>query len=251
MPKQSDNTLLGERIKAARKSAGLTLVELSQQIGISNQALSAIERGQKNPSKQTLMNLSRVLRNGFNIAWLEELVEETEEAHQGVKFFLDENTRRNVKEELREVFSEFLDFKFGTGSIAIKELAKGVRIISLSARINVDHTIEELGNKEDIVIPARMTRPGQHTYGVLVLGDSLRDALVHPGDIIVANTDSAIADGKFALIELKGKISIKRISLKGRSVTLLPANADYPPVKIPINQLTCLGEVTGLLRFLE
>jgi SOS-response transcriptional repressor LexA len=251
MPEQSHNTPLGERIKAARKSAGLTLVRLSEQIGISNQALSAIERGQKNPSKQTLMNLAKTLRNGFGIDWLEGLIEEIEETRQGVKFFLEENKRRNDKEELREVFSEFLDFKFGTGSIAIMDLAKSVRLISLSARITAEHTIEELSNKEEIVIPARMMRLGQHTYGVLVMGDSLRDALVHPGDIIIANTDNAIADGKLALIELKGKISIKRISLKGRSVTLFPANSDYAPIKVSINKLNCVGEVTGLLRFPE
>src|SRR5437588_208901 len=58
------------QIRAARKSSGLTLDELGQQIGVSAQALSAIELGKANPSRQTLINLARVLENDFGEAWL-------------------------------------------------------------------------------------------------------------------------------------------------------------------------------------
>ncbi|HEV2883097.1 MAG TPA: LexA family transcriptional regulator [Pyrinomonadaceae bacterium] len=239
---------LGQRIKAARKSADYTLVELSQQIGISNQALSSIERGQKNPSKQTLMNLARVLHNSFGIDWLEKSNEETTQRHE---IFFNELNRQSTKDEWQKAFNEFLDFKFGTDSIAIKDFVEGVRVIPLKARIKSGLAVEDLNLEEKILIPARMTRPGRYTFGVIVQDDSLREELVGPGDVLIANDDIAITDGKFAIIELKGKVYLRRLSLKRRSATLLSPGADNEPLKVPLNQLICLGEVTGLLRFIE
>lgn len=248
MPKTNKDTQLGELIKAARKSADYTLVELSERIGISNQALSSIERGLKNPSRQTLMNLARVLHDSFNINWLEKV---TEESSQQSKVVQDELLRRGTKDEFQEAFNEFLEFKFGTDSVAIKEVAEGARLIPLRSRIIDGQAMEEPNADQKIFIPARMTRPGKSPFGVLVQDDSLNDAMVGPGDVLIANHDTSLASGKFALIEIEGRIRLKRITLKGASVTLLSANDENQPLKISRRQLICLCEVTGLLRFLE
>lgn len=248
MPKQSNSIPLGQRIKAARKLADYTLVELSQRIGISNQALSAIERGQKNPSKQTLMNLARVLRDSFGFDWLEK---ETEERSQQTKVLFNELTRRGTKEELQEAFNEFLEFKFGTDSIAIKEFAEGARLIPLRARIINGMVIEEQNSEEKFFIPANMTRRGKTTFGVLVQDDSLRDSLIGPNDLLIANYDVSVADGKSVLVVFEEKILLRRMAIKGRNVILSPIYSDNEPLKVPRRQLICLCEVTGLLRLIN
>src|SRR4051812_42319563 len=98
---------LGQRIRAARKAEHITLVELSKRIGVSNQALSAIERGEKNPSRQTLINLSKELGDFFGIEWLQDQHDEKIERSR-VSF--GERFRQDDKETLREAFNEFLDF---------------------------------------------------------------------------------------------------------------------------------------------
>jgi transcriptional regulator with XRE-family HTH domain len=71
---------VGQRIRSARLSAHLSLEMLGQLIGISNQALSAIERGKANPSKQTLMSLARTLNDDFEVPWLKPFVLEAGES---------------------------------------------------------------------------------------------------------------------------------------------------------------------------
>jgi len=51
----------GERIRAMRKAAGLTLENVSQASGISRAALSKIERGEMSPTYESLLKLARGL----------------------------------------------------------------------------------------------------------------------------------------------------------------------------------------------
>jgi len=241
--------ILGQRIRAARKAEHITLVELSKRIGVSNQALSAIERGEKNPSKQTLINLSRELGDRFGVKWLEDQHEEKSEKS---RVTWEERFRQDDKETLREAFNEFLDFKFGSiPPSEVKARVQGIRSIPLIARITVAQVIEETTYEDYFLVPARMTRPDKRTYCVLIEDQSMCEALVGRGDIIVANEDTSLFDGKLAIVEIKGKISIRSLLVKGQKVTLIPINSDYKPIKLPASKVNCLGEVTGLLRFIE
>ena len=58
-----------KRIQATRKAKGLTLKQLGDIIGISESAVSNIERGRNKPSGSTLILLCEKL--GINRAWLE------------------------------------------------------------------------------------------------------------------------------------------------------------------------------------
>lgn len=60
---------MNNRIKEVRKTLGLTLVEFSNRIGISNGALSRIETGINKPSERTL----RLICSEFNVNrnWLD------------------------------------------------------------------------------------------------------------------------------------------------------------------------------------
>ncbi len=53
--------LIGQRIKAVRKSRGITQEKLSELIGIEPQSLSYMETGKFAPSPDTLQKLSEVL----------------------------------------------------------------------------------------------------------------------------------------------------------------------------------------------
>lgn len=58
-----------ERIKSARLSAGLSQKALADKIGISDAALSKIESGLNNPSRQTVIAISNAL--GVSLYWLD------------------------------------------------------------------------------------------------------------------------------------------------------------------------------------
>lgn len=54
---------IGRRVRAARREAGMTQVQLAAAIGITQGSLSAIERGNsKSPAAETLLRLSEATR---------------------------------------------------------------------------------------------------------------------------------------------------------------------------------------------
>lgn len=59
---------LGERLKGARKRAGLTLRALGERVGVSAQAISKYERGLDVPGSEVLIRLAKVL--GVSLEWL-------------------------------------------------------------------------------------------------------------------------------------------------------------------------------------
>lgn len=59
---------MNTRIKAVRKTLGLTLDKFGERLGISNSACSALETGKNNPSEQTIRAICREF--GVNEIWL-------------------------------------------------------------------------------------------------------------------------------------------------------------------------------------
>ena len=63
-----DYELIGNRLKEARKPAGLTQEELAEQVFLSTVYLSRIENGKVFPTLETLSNLCSAL--GVSLGWL-------------------------------------------------------------------------------------------------------------------------------------------------------------------------------------
>ena len=61
---------MDERIKELRMSVGLSQKEFGVRIGVSDTAVSKIERGERNPSEQTIKSICREFN--INYAWLKD-----------------------------------------------------------------------------------------------------------------------------------------------------------------------------------
>jgi len=239
---------IGQRIKVVRKKRGLTLVQLSEQIGISNQALSDIERGKKNPSKQTLMSLARELESGFGITWLQEQVAQRRE--EGSKH-LDAIFRRGEKRRVKEAFEHFLDFYYGPKANIIyrSDLERGAVTVPLLGVIDTEGHYQADGGNDLVTVPAGMARAHITMRALRVLGESLYDALVGPSDIVIVADDYDLEDGKLALVEVNGYVLLRRLSVGSNHVILHAVSKGYEPVRVPLNKIKCLGVITGVIRF--
>ena len=70
------------------------------------------------------------------------------------------------------------------------------------------------------------------TFFVRVVGDSMIDAGIHPGDILIVDRSLEPADKKVVIAVIEGELTVKRIRLKKGSVQLVPENEKYEALKI-------------------
>lgn len=86
------------------------------------------------------------------------------------------------------------------------------------------------------------------TYFVRVQGDSMLEAGIHPGDILVVDRSLQPVHGQIVIAGFHGELTVKRLELVPR-VRLVPCNHNYPPLEIPEgSELEVMGVVTHAVR---
>lgn len=95
---------------------------------------------------------------------------------------------------------------------------------------------------DDLLIKNR-----EATFLLKVSGDSMRDAGILPGDMVIVERGLEPRNGDIVIAEVDGKWTMKYFEKKGESVTLLPANPKYKPIK-PKSELKVAGVVTSVIR---
>jgi transcriptional regulator with XRE-family HTH domain len=240
---------VGQQIREARKLASLTLELLAQRIGISNQALSAIERGKTNPSRQTLISLAKTLENDFGEPWLRKIITEQDQA-----------SRIRDWPNLDEMFKAIMGYTFEEAVEAHEatKLPRPVRVASektvhvpIHYRINNGLALSPCVSNEYVTVPFSMVPSLLKACAVMVTEEPLSEAYLGPGDIIVLTECSNPENGKPVLTVVDNRVSIGRWILKARRVTLQPHNPNYDAIRVPFNRIQCLGEITGVIRLFK
>ncbi len=85
------------------------------------------------------------------------------------------------------------------------------------------------------------------TFLLKVSGDSMCDAGILPGDMVIVNKSQTPRNGDIVIAEVDGDWTMKYLRKRGDSVTLMPANSKYKPIK-PKNELKIAGVVTAVVR---
>jgi repressor LexA len=85
------------------------------------------------------------------------------------------------------------------------------------------------------------------TFLLRVSGDSMSGAGILPGDMVIVNKGQTPKSGDIVIAEVDGEWTMKYLRKRGESVTLIPANPDYKPIK-PKNELKIAGVVTAVVR---
>lgn len=85
------------------------------------------------------------------------------------------------------------------------------------------------------------------TYILRVKGDSMIDAGIQEGDMVVVERGAAYKDGDIVIAEVDGEWTIKYFRKVGAKVFLEPANAKYKPI-YPEEELTISAVVKAVVR---
>lgn len=86
-------------------------------------------------------------------------------------------------------------------------------------------------------------------FMVRVSGDSMQDAGIHDGDLLVVNRSLPARHGHIVLAVLSGEFTVKRLHQRDGRTALLPDNPAYPPIDIgPGQELHIWGVVSACVR---
>ncbi|MEA3334107.1 MAG: translesion error-prone DNA polymerase V autoproteolytic subunit [Pseudomonadota bacterium] len=70
------------------------------------------------------------------------------------------------------------------------------------------------------------------TFFVKVKGDSMIEAGIHSGDILIVDRALEATDKKVVIAIIDGELTVKRIRIAEGKIFLLPENRDYNPTEI-------------------
>jgi repressor LexA len=85
------------------------------------------------------------------------------------------------------------------------------------------------------------------TFLLKVSGDSMSEAGILPGDMVIVNKGQTPKTGDIVIAEVDGEWTMKYLRKRGSSITLIPANPNYQPIR-PKNELKIAGVVTAVVR---
>lgn len=89
------------------------------------------------------------------------------------------------------------------------------------------------------------------TFYARAKGDSMKDAGIFDGDLLIVDKSIDPADGKIAICYVNGEFTVKRIKKDKDEVWLIPANTAYQPIKMEEgSSLIIWGIVTHVIKSL-
>lgn len=94
-----------------------------------------------------------------------------------------------------------------------------------------------------------LIRHPSSTFLVRASGDSMINAGIHSGDVLVVDRSLEISDGKIVIAAVDGELTVKRYSKKNGRIQLLPENPKYEPIALDDeSELHMWGVVTNVIH---
>ncbi|HKP22309.1 MAG TPA: transcriptional repressor LexA [Dongiaceae bacterium] len=121
--------------------------------------------------------------------------------------------------------------------------------LPLYGKIAAGTPIEALRDHSNAVdVPANLVGRGEH-YALTVEGDSMVDAGIHDGDMVVIERCETAENGTIvvALID-NSEVTLKRLRRKGDSIALEPANPAHKTRIFGPDRVRIQGRLVGLMR---
>ncbi|MGS4944260.1 transcriptional repressor LexA [Meridianimarinicoccus sp. RP-17] len=104
----------------------------------------------------------------------------------------------------------------------------------------------------NIAVPPQMVAGSGSHYALEVRGDSMINAGINDGDVVVIREGSTADNGEIVVAAFHEQneysVTLKRFRRKGSSVALEAANPDYETRVLPADQVEIQGKLVGLIR---
>lgn len=105
--------------------------------------------------------------------------------------------------------------------------------------------------EDNIAVPSVLLhgRFGDEVYLLRVQGDSMVNAGIHNGDLLLVDRSIRFEDGDIVVARTEEEaVTVKRIYREIDGVRLQPENELYAPIFVPYDKVEIAGKVIGLMR---
>ena len=97
-------------------------------------------------------------------------------------------------------------------------------------------------------LPQEWTGSGK-TFLLKVHGDSMRDARIFDGDLVLVTVQPEAHPGEIVVAMVEDEVTVKRFQLDGTTIVLQPENEQFAPIRIENGErVRILGKVIGVFR---
>ncbi len=97
-------------------------------------------------------------------------------------------------------------------------------------------------------LPREWTGGGE-TFLLKVQGDSMRDAHIVDGDLVLVKVQREALPGEIVVAMVDDEVTVKRFQTDRKTVVLRPENEDFAPIRVGREQrFRILGKVIGVFR---
>lgn len=131
------------------------------------------------------------------------------------------------------------------GRLVPKSIASSVKILGTVEAGFPSPAEEELA--DSLSLDELLIQNPDATFLLKVSGDSMSGAGILPGDMVLIDKSQIAKSGDIVIAEVDGQWTMKYLRKRGESITLLPANPAYLPIR-PKNELKIAGVVTAVVR---
>ena len=132
-------------------------------------------------------------------------------------------------------------------AMPVQALAQEVPVMG---RIAAGVPIEAISQmSHSVAVPGDMLAGSGHHYALEVKGDSMIDAGINDGDVVVIREDQTAESGDIVVALVDGQeATLKRFRRKGSAIALEAANPAYETRVFRDDQVRVQGKLVGLIR---
>jgi SOS regulatory protein LexA len=146
---------------------------------------------------------------------------------------------------VHKMIQQGLIVKDARGRLIPKHLIRELRFVGLVEAGFPSPADDELF--ETMNLEQYLVRKPEATYLLRVRGDSMVDAGILPGDLVLVERGAEPHDGEIVIAQIDGEWTLKYFRREGNKVYLQPANGRFQPF-YPKEELTIAAVVKAVIR---
>ncbi|WP_166415823.1 transcriptional repressor LexA [Cochlodiniinecator piscidefendens] len=135
------------------------------------------------------------------------------------------------------------------GAIAASTAVQAMAL-PLMGRIAAGVPIEAISDAAtNVAVPGQMLTSGDPHYALEVKGESMIDAGINDGDVVIIRETQTAENGDIVVAQVNGyEATLKRFRRKGAMIALEAANPAFETRVLPEDQVEIQGRLVGLIR---